>query len=227
MRALVVGLMLAAGITACLNDVPAGPGQPIDAPALSSGSSGGGSLATLAITTTSLPNGNVGTNYANYVTSSGGQGTPHEFRIISGRLPSGLQMAKSFGVLSTVISGTPTTVETTTFTVQVRDKAGNKATKILSITIDPPRTLVITTPGPALNPATLGQSYFANLFADGGATPYSWSIVAGQLPPGLRLTTSPGRINGTPTARGTFAFTVRVQDKGGQQASQQFSITVN
>jgi Putative Ig domain len=50
--------------------------------------------------------------------------------------------------------------------------------------------------------------------------------VAGQLPPGLSLQRSPGRITGTPTTAGTFFFTLRVADQGGQQATQQFSITV-
>ena len=54
---------------------------------------------------------------------------------------------------------------------------------------------------------------------------YTWSIAAGQLPPGLSL--SRNVISGTPTTRGTFTFTARVRDNGGHQASQQFSITVS
>jgi hypothetical protein len=174
-----------------------------------------------------LPSGNVGTFYANFIEGSGGQGSPLEFKLVAGQLPNGLQMAKSFGVQSTVVSGTPTTVQTTTFTVEVRDQAGHSARKILSITINPPRLLVITNGTSVLPAGTVGQSYAVGLFADGGIQPYTWSLIAGTLPPGLRLTASPGRITGTPTTRGTFTFTVRVRDNGGQQASQQFSITVN
>jgi hypothetical protein len=57
--------------------------------------------------------------------------------------------------------------------------------------------------------------------------PYRWSLVAGQLPPGPALTTSAGRITGTPTSAGTFTFTLRVADNGGQQATQQFSISIS
>ena len=179
----------------------------------------------LTITTTSLPDGNVGTSYGNFITSSGGRGTPHRFKLIAGRLPSGLTMADSFGVQSTSITGTPTTVETTTFTVQVSDQSGNTATKTLSITIHPPLPLVITNGSPTLASGTVGASYANSLFASGGIQPYSWAIVAGQLPPGLSLNRNV--ISGTPTVRGTFTFTARVTDKGGQQASQQFSITIN
>jgi hypothetical protein len=65
------------------------------------------------------------------------------------------------------------------------------------------------------------------VFADGGRTPYTWSRTSGTLPPGLALQASPGRISGTPTAAGTYTFTLRVADSGGQSATGTFSITVN
>jgi hypothetical protein len=75
---------------------------------------------------------------------------------------------------------------------------------------------------------TQGQSYCCgNLFADGGVPDYTWSLRAGQLPPGLRLSASPGRITGTPTTRGTFSFLVRVTDMRGAFAERTFSITIS
>jgi len=91
----------------------------------------------LVIDTTSLPDGNVGNSYDAFVTASGGQGTPKLWSVIAGKLPDGLTMASFYGVQSTIISGTPTTLQTTTFTVQVKDNTG-VATQALSITIDPP-----------------------------------------------------------------------------------------
>jgi hypothetical protein len=180
----------------------------------------------LTITTTSpLPTGNVGTEYTAFITSSGGQGGPHEFRIIAGSLPKGLKMEKAFGVQSTVITGTPRQAETTTFTVQVQDATRQTATQTFTLTIEPPLPLVITNPSPTLRPGTVGEAYAANLFASGGIQPWNWSIVAGQLPPGLRLRDNV--ISGTPTTAGAFSFTAQVTDRGGQQAAQQFSITVS
>lgn len=60
--------------------------------------------------------------------------------------------------------------------------------------------------------------------AGGAPRPYTWAIVAGQLPPGLGL--SGHRIQGTPSTAGTFALTARVRDSGGQEATREFSITV-
>ena len=218
-------------VSACSSQ-PANPVQPGEAPliqARSGGDGGGGGSCTpgspLVITTSQLPNGNVGTFYGNFVTSSGGSGTPHKFKLIAGRLPSGLTMASSFGVQSTSITGTPTTVETQNFTVQVSDTCGHTATAALGITIDPPRPLVITNQGSTLRPGTVGSAYAANLFADGGVQPYRWAVIAGQLPPGIALNSN--QLSGTPTTAGTFTFTVRVTDNAGAQASREFSITVS
>jgi hypothetical protein len=179
----------------------------------------------LTITTTTLNNGNVGASYNEFVISSGGQGSPDTFRVITGSLPNGLTMGSDYGVASTLISGTPTTVQSRTFTVEVRDPAGNVDTQVLTITIDGPQTLQITNPNAALASGTVGSSYQANLFRSGGVSPYAWSIISGGLPPGLRL--SGNIISGTPTTRGTFAFRVRLTDGSGQQATKDFTITVN
>lgn len=79
-------------------------------------------------------------------------------------------------------------------------------------------TLVITTVGVVtittnlLSDGWLGVPYSQTLTASGGVPPYSWSIISGSLPPGLSLNSNTGAILGTPTAEGTFSFTVRVAD---------------
>jgi hypothetical protein len=86
--------------------------------------------------------------------------------------------------------------------------------------------LAITTA--TLPAATVGTKYSARLAAQGGTTPYTWSIVSGKLPTGLTLS-STGVITGTPTAKGTFSFTCRVKSSGTllQTASRVESIVAN
>ena len=183
----------------------------------------------LRITDESLPSGNVGTDYTAYISACCGNGGPYRWRLVAGRVPDGLSFAGDSLRLTqtTAVIGRPTTVQTTSFTVEVRDASGATARKSFSITINPPRPLVITNQSDTLAPGQVGVSYATGVFADGGVPPYRWSLIGGQLPPGLSLTTSPGRITGTPTAAGTFSFTLRVDDDGGQTATRQFSITIS
>ncbi|XAS66563.1 putative Ig domain-containing protein [Micrococcaceae bacterium Sec5.7] len=172
-----------------------------------------------------LPDGNVGTDYNNFVTATGGNGTPYRWSIAAGALPAGLGIS-DFASASGVISGRPTTVQVSTFTVRATDQAGNSTTRQFTITINQARLLVITSPS-QLPAGTVGAAYAIGVFADGGTTPYTWTQTAGTLPPGLTLQASPGRIQGTPTTAGTFSFTLRVNDSATQSATGTFSITIN
>jgi hypothetical protein len=129
-----------------------------------------------------LPDGNVGADYTVSINTTGGSGTErHEFSLVAGSLPDGLQMDKFFGVQSTLIHGRPTRIQTSTFTVRVDDGA-ETATRTFTITITGAVPLAITLPGPTAQSGTLGQFYFQNLFASGGRTPYELSITGGALP---------------------------------------------
>ena len=56
-------------------------------------------------------------------------------------------------------------------------------------------------------------AYSASVFSvEGGTAPFTWSVTAGALPPGLVMDPATGAITGTPTAAGTFNFTVQVAD---------------
>src|SRR5438093_2301025 len=122
-----------------------------------------------------LGSGNVGTFLNLSISASGGSGpTPFTWRVVSGKLPLGLKMDRFFGVQSTEITGTPTRVETSTFTVQVKDGAGSIAQQAFSLTINSPLPLVITS-GSCCTGGTVGAAYHTNFFADGGVQPYTWA----------------------------------------------------
>jgi hypothetical protein len=56
-------------------------------------------------------------------------------------------------------------------------------------------------------------AYSASVFSvEGGTAPFTWSVASGTLPPGLSFAAADGSITGTPTAVGTFDFTVLVVD---------------
>ncbi len=167
------------------------------------------------ITTLGLPNGMVGAAYGAQLSAIGGI-TPYIWGLAAGLLPSGLSLASSGS-----FSGTPAAAGSWSFTVQVSDQAGLKATQALTISIVSP--LQITTLG--LPNGTVGSAYSALLSATGGITPYAWGLAAGVLPAGLALSTS-GAISGTPTTAGAYSFTVKASDSAGQMASQTFTVSI-
>jgi len=174
--------------------------------------------AAISITTSSLPNGAVGTAYNQTLARSGGT-TPFTWAISSGSLPAGLSLAASSGA----ITGTPTASGTSNFTARVTDTVGATATKALSIVVT--STLTITTS--SLPATTMGVAYNQTLAASGGTTPYTWAISSGSLPAGLSLVAGTGAITGTPTASGTSNFTARVTDNASATATKALSIVVN
>ena len=181
-----------------------------------------------AIVPQTFVDGNVGTLNTWFFSTTGCQTSQQQvqFSVVAGQLPPGTRLFTQ-GVSSGGITGTPTTQGLFSFTIRVKDFTGASDTEAFSIRINAPRPLVITNQGDVLSPGTVGQFYCCgNLFADGGVQPFTWSLRAGQLPPGLSLSASPGRVTGTPTTAGTFSFTVRVTDSRAAFAERTFSITI-
>ena len=155
--------------------------------------------------------------------ATGGMGTL-TWSISVGSLPPGLSGIPSTGP-SVTISGTPTSQGTFHFTVRVTDSLGQSDTRALSITINLPPPLNITTT--SLPAGSIGQAYSGPVAATGGFGARTWSISAGTLPPGLNLNPTTGVISGTPICGRHIEFTVRVQDTAGQSDTQDLSIMIN
>ncbi|AAW77729.1 hemagglutinin [Xanthomonas oryzae pv. oryzae KACC 10331] len=85
----------------------------------------------------------------------------------------------------------------------------------------------VVTISPALLPAaTAGSAYSQTLSASGGTPGYTFVVSAGTLPAGLTLSAS-GVLSGTPTASGSFNFTVTATDSGAPTSgSRAYTLTV-
>ena len=174
-------------------------------------------VGSLTITTTTLPNGTVGSPYSQTLAAAGGT-QPYTWTL-SGSLPAGLTLNSASGL----INGTPTTVGSPSFSVTVKDGNGLTAgPQNLSITISTALTITTT----SLPNGTVNVAYSATLAATGGAPPYNWTVTTGSLPGGLTLNSSTGVIGGTPTASGTTSFSVTVKDSVGNTLAQPLSITI-
>jgi hypothetical protein len=191
-------------------------------------SSSSTSSDTLAITTTSLPSGQVGTAYSTTLAATSGK-SPYAWSLTSGALPAGLALNASTGA----ITGTPTaTASTTALTFTVTDSSSPVQSKSanLSLTISStaPAGLSITTA--SLPDGEVGNTYTATLAATGGTTPYIWSITSGTLPAGLALNASAGTITGTPTATASataLTFTVTDSESPAQTKSVNLTLTIS
>lgn len=169
----------------------------------------------VAVSADALGDGSVGVAYSQQIAAGGGK-APYTFSAAPGSLPPGLILAQSGAV-----SGTPSSEGTFRFSVQVKDANGRSAAKTITLAVFD---------GLAISSASLADGYFSRSYAglvgsSGGKPPVTFSIVAGDLPPGLSLG-SGGALSGTPTSTGSWSFSVRATDALGRTAGKTFSIEV-
>jgi hypothetical protein len=169
-----------------------------------------------AVVQQTSPDGEVGAAYSNPFTATGGT-APLTWSVSSGALPPGLSMNTAGR-----ITGTPTAVGTYAFVVRVVDSFGQSDTATASIMIVAGPSLSFPAPPPGWTNTTYPSTTLAVI---GGTSAYTWSVLSGALPGGIILSPS-GVLSGTPTATGTFAFTVKVVDSKGLTATQATSISV-
>lgn len=77
---------------------------------------------------------------------------------------------------------------------------------------------------------TVDKPFSAAVDASGGCTPYKWAVVAGDLPKGISDKASDNTealdLSGTPTAAGSYSFTISVKSCGGRVAKESYKLTI-
>lgn len=168
-----------------------------------------------------VPSATVGAAFSLPMTAS--LADPKTWSIVEGALPPGLAIGSTDGV----ISGTPTTAGTYTFTVRAEIDAQRVDTKVLAIVVRDPISIAppeLDGTSSGLPASEVGVRFSALLEATGGTGTYTWSR-AGSLPPGIVFGAA-GDITGRPTAAGTYRFTVTATDTEGRTATYNGIMTV-
>jgi len=184
--------------------------------------------ASVAIATTSLPNGTVNTAYSAVIKASGGC-TPYKWAIASGALPAGVTSKVSSTTTSLNLVGTPTTAATYSFAVKVTGCGGSVSQVSYKVIIQAATSgIAITTA--SLPNGTVNTAYAAVVKASGGCTPYKWAIASGALPAGVTAkvssTTTSLNLVGTPTAATTYSFAVKVTACGGGVSQVSYKVII-
>lgn len=152
-----------------------------------------------------LPNGVVGTPYAQTLSASGGT-APYSF-VLSGDLASvGLDL------VGADITGTPNATGILGFSIVATDNFGCTASQDYNLIIDP-----VGCPAIALAPTTLldaaqGAPYSETIVASGPTGPFSYLVSDGALPDGLAIDSVSGEIAGVPAESGFYSFSITATD---------------
>jgi hypothetical protein len=171
----------------------------------------------LVITTTSpLPAGAVGANYAQSFAATGGSGQ-YTWALSAGSLPHGLSLNAATGA----IGGQASAAGKSEFGIEVTDSNAVTTMKGFALTIGPALLITTTSPLPA---ATAGAGYSQAFAATGGAGGYSWSATG--LPTWLSLSTAGVLTGSAPLTAVDASFTVRVTDSNNNSISRPFTLPV-
>ena len=171
----------------------------------------------IAITPPSLAAGQAGVAYSQTLSIS--PAGSYTFSLATGNLPAGLTLHPATGV----ISGTPTSTGSTTFTLKAQGAGGCFVTQSY--------TVVIGCPTVAIFPASLpdgivGSAYGQTITASPAGGNYTFAVTSGSLPAGLTLNPATGVLSGIPVANGSFTFTVTATGFGGCPGSRSYTVVI-
>lgn len=135
---------------------------------------------------------------------------------VSGNLPPGItydpSLQEQVNVNQILFTGTPTEAGSFTFTITATSKDADQKTLA---TVSKAYTINVYGIADAsdLTDANCGNFYSHTFIPEGPViSPFSWTVVAGSLPPGLTLAAGTGYLSGTPTSEGAYQFTIKMED---------------
>jgi CSLREA domain-containing protein len=172
----------------------------------------------VTLSPTSLPAGTVNTAYEQSLSA-----TPagnYSFARTGGSLPPGLTLSAA-GVLS----GTPTTAGSYTFTVTATGFGTCTGTRQYTVTINAACTTISLPSLPAAG--TVGVNYTGNLAGTTPSGSYTFSVESGALPPGLVLDNLFAALVGKPTTAGSYQFTLKATRNNGCMGTRAYTVTIN
>ncbi len=160
----------------------------------------------LALASANLDAGQIGTPYTSSPLPVAGGAPPYTATLSSGALPAGLTLG-----VTGILTGTPTTAGTFTFSIAVRDSEPTPQTASATFTLVI-KSVPLSFSYPATTRGALGTALtLAPITFTGGTKPVTLAVTSGTLPAGLTLG-SDGTIKGAPTASGVFPLIVTATD---------------
>ncbi len=173
----------------------------------------------LEIKTNKLPDAVKGFTYEGDLSAEGGY-PPYSWSV-KGELPEGLTLEDN------KIKGVPNSAWQGDINIELKDKAGNSAVKILGFEILESgegsivhKLEILTDTLPVL---LTGSRYEFFIATEGGGTPKHWQL-KGNLPNGLSFEN--GRFYGKPHGKGIYTFSVKVSDPAGQELSENYTLVL-
>ena len=152
----------------------------------------------------------------------------YEWDVVEGSLPNGVDI---FGPNNECwLKGTPTEPGTFTFTLRCTcmEPDGETAAKTFSVTILENSEIINPEIYGSFPEAALNVPYSESISAGNGHAPYTWSYT-GTIPDNMNLRGDGNKyiLSGTPKAKGTYTFTVKVTDSYEHSSSKTLTFTVN
>jgi len=173
------------------------------------------SCPAITLATLSTPTLNTPYNQTVAATPAGGN---YSYAVTTGALPGGLTLNSATGVLS----GTPVQAGTFNFTITATGFGACTGSRAYSFTIVGTCPMIVL---PSLPDGKVSVGYNNSIAANPAGT-YSYAVTAGSLPTGVTFYSGFALLYGTPTAVGTYSFTITATGANNCTASRSYSVTI-